>query len=158
MKKLLKNINFILIISLVVFASCKKEKPSASVATACVAGSRTQVPAQLIPFGTLSIPRINLTIAAAGNKILFAGGTDQDGEETSRVDIYDIVTQTWATAELSSTKNNVAAVTLGNKIYFAGGHTVSGNSYDLFATVDIYDASANSWSTAQLVKIVWILV
>ena len=110
----------------------------------CSPGERPIIAAQLIPFGALSISRNGMTVATAGNKIVFAGGSDGNGDESSRVDIYDMVSQTWATAELSSIKSHVAAVTLGNKIFFAGGHTVLQNSWELFATVDIYDASANT--------------
>jgi len=123
-----------------------------SVVVPCENIVRTQISAQLIPFGTLSSSRTEMTIASAGNKILFAGG-DVDGEgygELARVDIYDVVTQSWSTAELSVPRVNIATATVGNKIFFAGGHTVNQNNWNLFSNVDIYDASTNTWSTAQL--------
>jgi len=123
-----------------------------SVVNPCEDIVRTQISAQLIPFGTLSLSRTGMTIASAGSKILFAGG-DVDGEgyaELARVDIYDVIAQTWSTAELSVPRVNIAAATVGNKIFFAGGHTVGQNNWDLFSNVDIYDASTNTWSTAHL--------
>ena len=114
------------------------------------AANRPLIVAQLIPFGTLSTSRTGMTIASAGNKILFAGGDEGGGYGSTRVDIYDMVTQTWSIAELSIIRWNMPVVTHGNKIFFAGGHTNDQASWDLFATVDIYDASTNTWSTAQL--------
>lgn len=88
-------------------------------------------------------------MASAGSKLLFAGGYDENGDESSRVDIFDTGTGRWTTAELSRSKWDVIAVTIGNKVYFSGGHGIV-NGLDLFNVVDIYDASANTWSTAQL--------
>ena len=91
----------------------------------CVA-NRPLVPAQLIPFGTLSQARYGIDVASAGNKIVFAGGNagggnPLGGEATSRVDIYDVVTQNWSTAELSVARMEMAIAVSGNKIFFAGG-------------------------------------
>ncbi len=103
--------------------------------------------AQLVPFGTLSIPREYVCTATAGNKILFAGGAIQITPTyiaSSRVDIYDMVTQTWSTAELSMPRSALVSATLGNKIFFTDGY------YSASSRVDIYDASANLWSTTEL--------
>jgi hypothetical protein len=108
----------------------------------------------LIPFGTLSIARAGIASATAGNKILFAGGFTTCGTVGSpicnwysRVDIYDMNTQTWSTAELSEARTDMGVASLGNRIFFAGGYT-SGDA----ATnrVDIYNATTNTWSTAEL--------
>jgi hypothetical protein len=96
-----------------------------------------------------------LTIAAAGNKIIFAGGQFDNGadyQSTDLVDIYDIVTHTWTTAHLSSPRYSIAAITVGNKIYLAGGRSnwLGSLGWDQFRKVDIYDAATDSWSTADL--------
>ena len=51
----------------------------------------------------LSEARALLTAAAAGNKILFAGGYGGTGLSKT-VDIYDVNTNTWTTAQLSEAR------------------------------------------------------
>ena len=97
----------------------------------------------------------NLTLAAAaiGNKVLFAGGMGHSNQTggffSSRVDIYDISTGAWSTAELSEARSELYAAAAGNKIIFAGGrksNLASGQS----KVVDIYDVSTGQWSAATL--------
>ena len=103
----------------------------------------------MTPIGTLSIARDHLAAAATGTKILFAGGwIYANNDVTSRVDIYDIVSQTWSIAELSEARYDISAITVGNKVFFAGGT----NDWFFTSTVDIYDASSNTWSVANLSK------
>ena len=97
--------------------------------------------AVLSPFGQLSQARYGLVSATAGNKILFAGGWFNNKPST-RVDIFDMVTQTWSTAELSEGRVGSTTAVVGNKIFIAGGQKSS--------RVDIYDASTNSWSIMEL--------
>jgi hypothetical protein len=108
-----------------------------------------QCNAQLIPFGTLSIPRSGALAASSGNKILFAGGVLGSNVLSSRVDIYDTTTQSWSIAELSQARYGMAVVSAGNKIFFAGG---SPDELHFSSRVDIYDASTNTWSIAELSK------
>ena len=109
-----------------------------------------------ILFGELSIPRAFVAAATAGNKILFAGGSSGERDPLtlfSRVDIYDISTETWGTAELSEARTGVGAITVGNKILFAGGaknFNENDDWYNLSKRVDIYDVSTNSWTIAEL--------
>jgi len=113
--------------------------------------NRPQITAQLIPIGALSIPRTTVAMASAGNKILFAGGYTGDitgWQHYSRVDIYDLVNQTWSIAELSVARSNIAAVTSGNKIFFGGGEIGDGTAP--VSTVDIYDAFTNTWSATSV--------
>jgi hypothetical protein len=120
--------------------------------------NRPLINAQLIPFGTLSYARRGMSVASAGNKILFAGGyvfgggvgSSYDG--FSRVDIYDIVTHNWSTAELSIARFKMGVAVSGNKIFFAGGANAEygGGFFERYSNVDIYDASANSWSVDSL--------
>lgn len=91
-----------------------------------------------------------MAVVSVGTKILFAGGGDNDnGEVTSRVDIYDGSTNTWSTAELSKAREYLTATTLGNKVFFAGGGSWEYNLQGS-TVVDIYDNATNSWSTASL--------
>lgn len=113
----------------------------------CTPLNRPIINAQLIPFGTLSEARTGISTASAGNKILFAGGVTTSGQPSSVVDVYNIATQTWTTAQLSLPRFEIAAISAANKIYFAGGFTASAV---LSSRIDIYDVASNSWSTAEL--------
>ena len=119
---------------------------NAVVSAACDNSNRPTINAQLIPVGTLSQARAFMAVASAGNKILFAGR--EDNTHSSRVDIYDISTNKWSTAELSIARHYIAAVANGNKVFFAGGEISDGT----FPTdvVDIYDVSTNTWTVAHL--------
>jgi len=120
---------------------------------ACDNSSRPVVNARLIPFGRLSEDRWWISVASADNKIVFAGGIPMGSNvvASSRVDIYDIATQTWATAELSVARYGMATVTAGSKIFFAGGGFYdSGFDWNFYSAVDIYDAATNTWSAASL--------
>jgi len=108
-------------------------------------------------FSSLSEGRSAIAGAAVGNKVLFAGGFVPNGPgdylPTSKVDIYDVVSQTWSTANLSEPKAHHSAVTSGSKIYFAGGYRMIGTggiSSDISNNVDIYDNTDGSWSTSTL--------
>jgi hypothetical protein len=114
----------------------------------CTPLNRPVVNAQLIPFGILSEARTKIAVASAGNKILFAGGQKSTGEPSSTVDIYDIATQIWSTAQLSLPRYLIAAISAGNKIYFAGGHSTNIDTPS--SRIDIYDVASNSWSIAEL--------
>ena len=120
--------------------------------TICSNFNRPQTAARLIPIGTLSQKRFGMAIAFAGNKLVFAGGYSSENPsvftQSSRVDIYDIVTQTWSTAELSVARSLIATVAVGNKIFFGGGERADGTwPTDV---VDIYDVATNSWSVTHL--------
>ena len=85
--------------------------------------------------------------AAAGGKILFAGGFDYVAYTfTKTVDIYDASTGIWSTTQLSEARGGLAGAGVGNKILFAGGYSNNVVS----KIVDIYDVTTNSWTTAQL--------
>jgi hypothetical protein len=120
----------------------------------CDNTNRPNINAQLIPFGTLSKSRIQIAVASAGTKILFAGGrwtSDcPDCWGSSRVDIYDTVTRQWSIAELSQGRWGIATVTVGSKIFFAGGESGDGAFNSIYNNVDIYDAATNTWSTGTL--------
>jgi len=159
------NANRILIVIAVITVSaqaCRKSTDGtlfAEVSSNAVVGpgpSQPQPGSTIIKFkayAQLSLDRKYVVAVAAGNKILFAGGMIDTGwgivgfVPQSRVDIFDVVTLTRTTAELSQPRWNVGAAAVGNKIYFAGGYT----AYEMGSNrVDIYDVSANTWSTATL--------
>ena len=123
--------------------------------------NRTSVAVQLVPFDGLSIPRGEIVSAGSGNKILFAGGWtglpySTGSAFTTRVDIYDISTNTWSTAELSQPRVEIGVAVAGDKIFFAGG-TIPipwggawGDAGYRSSRIDIYDVSNNTWSTSEL--------
>jgi len=99
----------------------------------------------------LSNVREGMAIIAAGTKIYFAGGMIYDNNynviATSRVDIYDLTSQTWTISNLSEPRAFVKTIELENRLFFAGGM----KSDRTFSNkMDIYDVSSNSWSTASL--------
>ncbi|MFK7771893.1 MAG: kelch repeat-containing protein [Saprospiraceae bacterium] len=110
---------------------------------------------EIIQVDSLSIPRILSSAVSVGNKVLFAGGFDityidftlSELIAFSRVDIYDVDTDTWITVELSEPRGGMAHAVLGNKAYFAGGYKGNGEAS---SRVDIYDASTDTWTTAEL--------
>jgi len=97
----------------------------------------------------LSVARSLLACAATGTKIVFAGGsTDGHGGGASDVvDIFDVITNSWTTAQLSEPRYLLSAAGAGNKIVFAGGVDKDGG---YSKTVDIFDVVTNKWTTAQL--------
>ena len=125
--------------------------------TACP-GNRPVMNLQLTPVGSLSVTRGYMAAASAGNKILFAGGSTGEQDPGlvlySRVDIYDISTETWSTSELSEARTGIGAVAVGNKILFAGGaknFDYNNWGWSNFSTrVDIFDVLTNTWTTTEL--------
>lgn len=114
----------------------------------CDISDRPHVNALLTEIGTLSEAR-SPYVAAAGDKIVFAGGFytyTPYFSAPSIVDIYDIRTGTWDTAHLSQGRANMAAVSCGTKVFFAGGN-IGGELFDI---VDIYDASTDKWTIEHL--------
>jgi len=112
----------------------------------CVPLNRPLISAQLIQVGYLSVARAGMASVSAGNKIFFAGGYNASGM-SSRVDVYDVATNQWTTAELSIPRSDISAIASGDKVFFAGGYTSSSNRS---ARIDIYNTSTQTWSTAEL--------
>lgn len=94
--------------------------------------------------------------AAAGDKIIFAGGTGRSDISGpvymyATADIFDVNSGIRTTGKLSKARTNIAAGAAGNKIVFAGGwywdityNTLASNS------VDIYDVTTGLWSKTTL--------
>jgi hypothetical protein len=97
----------------------------------------------LTPVAILSEARNGITTASANNKLLFAGGIPYSNGTGSKVDIYDLSSQSWTTAELSIPRSFLSVAVSGDKIFFAGGQYES-------SRIDIYDAGNNTWSTDEL--------
>ena len=104
----------------------------------------------------LSEARCDIGAVAVGNKILFAGGANKwyGGAWgyiflSTRVDIYDIITNTWSTNEMPGKGEEFmdgfdgTTTTSGNKAIFYGGFYAGTEVY-------IYDVSNNSWTTSSL--------
>ncbi len=109
--------------------------------------NRSEVPVILSPSGSLSVARMHMAVGSAGNKIVFAGGETNAGF-SSTVDIFDINSNTWSTAQLSEARSKISAVVLGKKIYFGGGQRGQDN---YSGRVDIYDTETNSWTVKDLI-------
>ena len=104
------------------------------------------LPAQSWSTATLSQSRAGFNLAtSAGNDVFFAGGLAANGA-SNVVDIYNISSGSWSTADLTQARYALGAASAGNFALFAGGYT--GSSYS--NVVDIYNTSAGTWSTATL--------
>ena len=100
---------------------------------------------------SMSVSAGGRAAAVLNNKIFFAGGFHSNGLSTSpnfpaTVDIYNLVTSTWSTAQLSEGREGLSATTAGSKIYFAGG--LSNNSSS--NKIDIYNGNDATWSVSTL--------
>jgi hypothetical protein len=95
---------------------------------------------------TISAARYSLAGAAAGSKILLAGGMDNNGTYFTTVDLFDTLNGAWTTAALSTGRGNLASASTTTHAFFAGGENGSGYS----DVVDIYEAATGTWTTAQL--------
>lgn len=144
----------ILLLSTSMFSSCTKETVDIAspvqpppVITQPNSSPRTLLDAQLVTLGSMSQSRSNPSIVSEGNKIVIAGGELSQGMYSSRVDIYDISTNSWATSELSQARSNIAVVVLDKNIYFAGGRNGT-SSYS--SRIDIYNTVSNTWSTTDI--------
>jgi hypothetical protein len=111
----------------------------------CPPTNRPNINLQLTLLGNIQNSLSGSAIVSADNKIFFAGGSN-GGINFSRVDIFNLTTLTWSTAELSLPRTYISAVACASKVFFAGGFSSSGPS----SRVDIYDIATQSWSTAEL--------
>ena len=115
----------------------------------CNNNNRPTINVRLVEVGTLSRARVGMSVVSAGNKIFFAGGLGVSSRgHSSRVDIYDLNTQAWTTAELCIGRSDMATAVNGNKVFFAGGEI--GDGTIPVDSVDIYNLSTNTWEVAHL--------
>jgi type I site-specific restriction endonuclease len=67
---------------------------------------------------TLSEARYELAAAAAGDFVVFGGGTvDEYKSSSAVVDLYFVSNKTWYTARLSAPRYGLAATSVGNKVF-----------------------------------------
>ena len=69
----------------------------------------------------LSKARMSFAATSVGNVALFAGGYDLS-RGVDVVDLYNLSTDTWTTAQLSVGRYLLAATSVGNVALFAGGY------------------------------------
>jgi hypothetical protein len=76
----------------------------------------------------LSEGRGYVSTAAAGNKVYFAGGENNNGtlQFSDRIDIYDISNNSWTTSSLQQPISRLASISAGTKVFFAGGYNLGG--------------------------------
>eukprot|EP00029_Vermamoeba_vermiformis_P011935 TRINITY_DN673_c0_g1_i2.p1 TRINITY_DN673_c0_g1~~TRINITY_DN673_c0_g1_i2.p1 ORF type:complete len:782 (+),score=23.84 TRINITY_DN673_c0_g1_i2:51-2396(+) len=80
--------------------------------------------------------------ASIGNLTFFTRRTDKNGG-SNIVDIYNIVTDTWSTHQITG-NGPMTCVAVGDRVLLTGGETT---------VVDIYDAKEATWSIAHLSKV-----
>ena len=114
-------------------------------AISCLPTNRPIINLGLTLLGNIPATGGGKAMVSADNKIFFAGGSN-GGITLSKVEIFNLNTQTWSTAELSLPRTEISAVACANKVFFAGGTSSSGPS----SRVDIYDIATQSWTTAEL--------
>lgn len=95
---------------------------------------------------------------ALGNKVVFAGGRGSPNVGTPQkiyntVDIFDAVTGTKTTANLSKARTSIAAGASGTKMVFAGGWNWDA-LYNMVpnSNVDIYDVTTGVWTQSSLMS------
>lgn len=67
------------------------------------------------------------------------------------VEIYNMTSGVWRTAELSRGRSGVATTSVGDRfVLFAGGLTGTWDNRVASAAVDIYNVDTNTWTTAAL--------
>jgi N-acetylneuraminic acid mutarotase len=112
----------------------------------------TILEAQSWSSATLSQARGDCAIGVIDKKLIVAGGgTDYISLTTgksSRVDIYDDITQKWTTATLSSARFNPYSAVVGKKMYVLGGQ--EGDSNLPSNKYDVYNAETNTWISDTL--------
>ena len=102
----------------------------------------------------LSEARTGIGAVVAGDKVYFAGGAKGFSSNvgwyssSTRVDIYDVVSNTWSKTELPVPQHfffNQGAAFVSNKLFFAGRQDAAPSNY-----VYIYDVGGNAWSSVPL--------
>jgi len=105
--------------------------------------------------GGLSVGRMAISAIAHEGKLYFAGGykyvnTAAFIQVFNVVDVYDILSGTWSTKNLSVARGEVSAAVVDGKIMFAGGVTVSNNQRVVLSVIDVYDPANNTWTSDNL--------
>ena len=106
----------------------------------------------------VSLARCLMSATSVGNLVLFGGGFVRTGTSpswvygvTTLVDIYDMSSNSWTTANLALARFSPVAVSAGNLALFLGGMwSPEPNGYTGAFMVDIYDTVSHSWSSYNL--------
>ena len=103
----------------------------------------------------LSAPRWHPDHAVIGDSVaVIAGGCTvsmSDCVPTDSVDVYDALSDTWTTAQLSAPRYGIATAVVGTKAILAGGCIRGSHRCDQSSDhVDIYDASTKRWRSTTL--------
>jgi hypothetical protein len=120
--------------------ACHKSGTSAS------ADYSTITPTGSNPFtNSLMLPQ---NAVAAGNQIVFGGGSLPNGTISDSVFIFDAGTNQWSEAAISAGHWLGGYTSVDNLVIFAGGDGGPGNLYA--PDVDIYAPATGKWTTAML--------
>src|SRR5262249_37675807 len=107
----------------------------------CPAPHSTWIPLAALAGG----PRQEVGVAAIGHTIYVIGGCAASGRGGSRVEAYDVTTNTWsAVADLPAARNHGGAAAADGAVYSIGGFANS--SFTPAAEVFRYDPSSDRWS------------
>ncbi len=125
-----------------------------------VPANRPLVPVQVTQLRKFTEWRSGVAVAAVGDKLFFAGGTVAGAPASTKVEIYNTITGTWASAQLSAPRFWIGTASSGTKVYFAGGVAMKQDNFgnwflsDTYqfrsSVIDIYDVSTNTWSIDSL--------
>jgi hypothetical protein len=101
------------------------------------------------------VKRSGHSAVTVNNKVYIAGGygpalpfwgTTKYVSDT--IDIYDNITNTWATSHIGEPKAELAGIAVGNNIYWAGGH--NGYYSNASCLVEIHDVNTGNSSHEKL--------
>jgi hypothetical protein len=130
----------LLCVMMIAGTACHKSGGSAA------ADYSTITPTGNDPFtNSLMLPQ---NAVAAGNQIVFGGGSYPDGSVSDSAFIFDAGTNQWAEAAMSAGHWLGGYTAVDNQVIFAGGDNFPTNLYA--PDVDIYDPSTGKWTTAML--------
>src|SRR5919106_6712988 len=98
------------------------ERTLALAVSAAVAVSAPFAAARWETRASLPVPRTEVAGAAAGGRVVVAGGFLADGSSSPRVDAYDPAGDTWTRLpDLPLGVNHAAAASYGGRMYVLGG-------------------------------------
>jgi hypothetical protein len=96
----------------------------------------------------------DIAAAAIGDKVLFAGGSVNDGRTALKiVSIYSLSANEWLPGTvLPHRRTEMSSIVYGNKVYFVGGMARDSVNDKTFPsdTIIIYDNGTDTWSTMQI--------
>ena len=83
-------------------------------------------------------------VASVDNKIYVTGGGDGDVQSLSRVDCYNLDTNTWSQmASMNIARMGHSLVNLCGRLHAIGGVDENGNVVD---SSEVYDPNTNTWT------------